>query len=49
MARYDGIEYGHRSTNEESTEALYATSRSQGFNGVVRSRILTGNYFLLNR
>lgn len=49
MARYDGIEYGHRSTNEESTEELYATSRSQGFNDVVRSRILTGNYFLLSR
>lgn len=49
FARYDGIEYGHRAQNEESTEALFATSRHEGFNDTVRGRILAGNYFLLRK
>ena len=49
MARYDGIEYGFRADEHTSTEKLFATSRSLGFNEVVRNRILTGNYFLLTR
>ncbi|CAH1798273.1 unnamed protein product [Owenia fusiformis] len=50
MARYDGLEYGKRATEaEKSTEMLYATSRHQGLNEVVRGRILAGNYFLLRR
>ncbi|XP_055371774.1 glutamyl-tRNA(Gln) amidotransferase subunit A, mitochondrial [Condylostylus longicornis] len=49
MARYDGIEYGHRAEDESSTEQLYAKSRAEGFNTVVKTRILAGNYFLLRR
>lgn len=49
MARYDGIEYGFRAEEDSSTEKLFATSRSKGFNEVVRNRILTGNYFLLTK
>ncbi|XP_073963612.1 glutamyl-tRNA(Gln) amidotransferase subunit A, mitochondrial [Choristoneura fumiferana] len=49
MARYDGIEYGLRTEEDHSTEELYASSRSKGFNSVVRSRIFAGNYFLLTR
>ncbi|XP_011564785.3 glutamyl-tRNA(Gln) amidotransferase subunit A, mitochondrial [Plutella xylostella] len=49
MARYDGLQYGLRTDKDYSTEELYASSRSQGFNNVVRSRIFTGNYFLLAR
>ncbi|XP_020817645.1 glutamyl-tRNA(Gln) amidotransferase subunit A, mitochondrial [Drosophila serrata] len=49
MARYDGIEYGHRASNERSTEQLYALSRAEGFNEVVKTRILTGNFLLLRR
>ncbi|KAH8419233.1 hypothetical protein KR222_011242, partial [Zaprionus bogoriensis] len=49
MARYDGIEYGHRSADERSTEQLYAQSRAEGFNQVVKTRILTGNFFLLRK
>lgn len=49
MARYDGLEYGLRTDEEHSTEELYASSRSKGFNNVVRSRIFAGNYFLLTR
>lgn len=47
MARFDGLEYGHRCEIDYSTEALYAASRREGFNDVVRGRILSGNYFLL--
>lgn len=49
MARYDGIEYGHRAADERSTEQLYAQSRAEGFNHVVKTRILTGNFFLLRK
>jgi len=49
MARYDGIQFGLRDGSEESTEQLYADSRGKGFNDVVRSRILAGNFFLLKR
>ncbi|CAH1104576.1 unnamed protein product [Psylliodes chrysocephalus] len=49
MARYDGIEYGFRADEDSSTEKLYATNRKIGFNEVVKSRILCGNYFLLTR
>ena len=47
VSRYDGIEFGHRSETDESTDALYAMTRHEGFNDVVRGRILAGNYFLL--
>lgn len=49
MARYDGLRYGHRALNPRlnSTESLYAQTRHEGFNVVVRGRILAGNYFLL--
>ncbi|KAK6304255.1 hypothetical protein J4Q44_G00248410 [Coregonus suidteri] len=49
MARFDGLEYGHRSGVDSSTEAMYGTTRHEGFNDVVRGRILSGNYFLLRQ
>ncbi|XP_077440474.1 glutamyl-tRNA(Gln) amidotransferase subunit A, mitochondrial [Vanacampus margaritifer] len=49
MARFDGLQFGHRSGVNSSTEAMYATTRHEGFNDVVRSRILSGNYFLLKQ
>ncbi|KAK2843853.1 hypothetical protein Q7C36_012068 [Tachysurus vachellii] len=49
MARFDGLQYGHRSAVESSTEELYATTRHEGFNDVVRRRVLSGNYFLLKQ
>ncbi|XP_033231675.1 glutamyl-tRNA(Gln) amidotransferase subunit A, mitochondrial isoform X2 [Belonocnema kinseyi] len=48
MARYDGIEFGFRADETFSTEELFANTRGMGFNDVVRSRILAGNYFLLS-
>lgn len=47
MARFDGLRYGHRCDNDVSTEAMYAATRREGFNDVVRGRILAGNFFLL--
>ncbi|XP_055981055.1 glutamyl-tRNA(Gln) amidotransferase subunit A, mitochondrial [Sorex fumeus] len=47
MARFDGLEYGHRCNNDVSTEAMYAATRREGFNDVVKGRILSGNFFLL--
>ncbi|XP_071376209.1 glutamyl-tRNA(Gln) amidotransferase subunit A, mitochondrial [Centroberyx affinis] len=49
MARFDGLQYGHRSEVDRSTEAMYASTRHEGFNDVVRGRILSGNYFLLRQ
>ena len=40
---------GHRADVEDSTEALYAQSRHEAFNHVVRGRIFAGNYFLLKK
>ncbi|KAK7070761.1 Glu-AdT subunit A [Halocaridina rubra] len=47
FTRYTGVEYGQRMNSSQSMEAMYALTRSQGLNNVVRSRILAGNYFLL--
>ncbi|KAL4676754.1 hypothetical protein H8959_010899 [Pygathrix nigripes] len=47
MARFDGLQYGHRCDIDVSTEAMYAATRREGFNDVVRGRILSGNFFLL--
>ncbi|CAG4973327.1 unnamed protein product [Colias eurytheme] len=49
MSRYDGLEFGLRTDADYSTEELYASTRSEGFNNVVRSRIFAGNYFLLKQ
>lgn len=49
MARYDGLRFGYRAKNDTSTEELFAATREHGFNNVVKSRILAGNYFLLRR
>ncbi|KAG5343661.1 GATA amidotransferase, partial [Acromyrmex heyeri] len=47
LACYDGIEYGHRANEWSSAHELYKKTRSEGFNNVVKGRILVGNYFLL--
>lgn len=48
MARYDGLRYGYRAAGENlnSTESLFAASRSQALNDIVRGRIFAGNFFL---
>lgn len=53
MSRYDGLEFGYRETAvggaQKSTEELYELSRANSLNRVVKSRILSGNYFLLRK
>ena len=49
MARYDGIEFGLRSKEKGNRKNSYVTTRYSGFNEVVRSRIIAGNFFLLSR
>jgi aspartyl-tRNA(Asn)/glutamyl-tRNA(Gln) amidotransferase subunit A len=47
LSRYDGVRYGYRSNRSaSSTEALYAHSRSEGFGGEVKRRILLGTFVL---
>lgn len=45
LARYDGVRYGLRSSNE-SVEDMYVKSRSEGFGTEVKRRIMIGNYVL---
>ncbi|CAL2042182.1 unnamed protein product [Caenorhabditis brenneri] len=49
MARYDSVAYGHRSPKDNNTHELYASSRSESLNDVVRRRIFAGNYFLMKQ
>lgn len=47
---YDGIEYGYRNSNKDlNFQDCYCSSRDQALNDIVKSRIITGNYFLLNQ
>ena len=46
LSRYDGIKYGHRSSNADTYEMLIKSSRSEGFGDEVKRRILLGNYAL---
>lgn len=49
MSRYSGLLFGHRSQVRMSTDQLIAESRCESLGSVVRSRILAGNYFLLQK
>lgn len=50
MSRYTGLFYGYRSTKDHKLfESLITDSRVEGLGEVVRSRILSGNYFLLRK
>ena len=47
LARYDGIRYGHRTTEHcNNLFELYAKSRAEGFGPEVKRRILLGTYVL---
>jgi aspartyl-tRNA(Asn)/glutamyl-tRNA(Gln) amidotransferase subunit A len=46
LARYDGVRYGVRGDSNESVEAMYASSRGDGFGREVRRRILLGTFAL---
>lgn len=46
LARFDGIRYGHRTTEATNIEELYNKSRSEGFGDEVKRRIMIGTYVL---
>ncbi len=46
LARYDGIRYGHRSTEAADAIDLYFKSRAEGFGPEVKRRIILGTHVL---
>ena len=46
LSRYDGVRFGHRSTQADNLAALYEHSRSEGFGAEVKRRIMLGTYAL---
>lgn len=46
LARYDGVHYGHRTTQASSLNDMYARSRGEGFGAEVKRRIMIGAYAL---
>lgn len=46
LARYDGVRYGVRADNVEDLNDMYVKTRSQGFGGEVKRRIMLGNFVL---
>jgi aspartyl-tRNA(Asn)/glutamyl-tRNA(Gln) amidotransferase subunit A len=46
LARYDGVRYGHRSSNKlERWEDVYLCTRSEGFGDNIKKRIMLGYFF----
>ena len=46
LARFDGVRYGHLSTQGETFEQRLMATRSEGFGSEVKRRILLGTYAL---
>ncbi|APH56770.1 Aspartyl/glutamyl-tRNA(Asn/Gln) amidotransferase subunit A [Granulibacter bethesdensis] len=46
LARYDGVRFGHRSTDNRDLNDLYERSRAEGFGAEVKRRIMVGTYVL---
>jgi aspartyl-tRNA(Asn)/glutamyl-tRNA(Gln) amidotransferase subunit A len=46
LARFDGVRYGHRSTEATDILSLYCKSRAEGFGAEVKRRIILGTYAL---
>ena len=46
LSRFDGIRYGHRSSNPADLLDLYRRSREEGFGPEVKRRIILGTYVL---
>ncbi|MEM1084977.1 MAG: Asp-tRNA(Asn)/Glu-tRNA(Gln) amidotransferase subunit GatA [Verrucomicrobiota bacterium] len=46
LSRFDGIRYGHRSSDHEDLLDLYRKSREEGFGPEVKRRIILGTYVL---
>jgi aspartyl-tRNA(Asn)/glutamyl-tRNA(Gln) amidotransferase subunit A len=46
LARFDGVKYGHRTTEPSSLDELYARTRGEGFGDEPKRRIILGTYVL---
>jgi len=46
LARFDGVRYGHRSSDAKDINDLYFLSRAEGFGQEVKRRIVLGTYVL---
>jgi len=46
LSRYDGAEYGYRSSKISSLSKMYINSRNEGFGDEVKRRIMLGTYVL---
>lgn len=46
LARYDGVRFGHRSTDARGLLDMYMVSRDEGFGAEVKRRIMLGTYAL---
>ena len=46
LSRYDGIRYGHRSSDAKSLDDVYSKTRDEGFMPENKRRIMIGNFVL---
>jgi aspartyl-tRNA(Asn)/glutamyl-tRNA(Gln) amidotransferase subunit A len=46
LARYDGVKFGHRSSNAPDLLTMYYNTRREGFGAEVKRRIMLGTYAL---
>lgn len=46
LSRYDGVRFGHRSTEIKKVEDIYSKSRTEGFGTEVKRRIILGTFVL---
>ncbi|MDE3201208.1 MAG: Asp-tRNA(Asn)/Glu-tRNA(Gln) amidotransferase subunit GatA [Acidobacteriota bacterium] len=46
LARFDGVRYGHRSSESTTLADMYSHSRDEGFGAEVKRRIMLGTYAL---
>ena len=46
LGRFDGIRYGHRTSNYENVRDIFVNSRTEGFGDEVKRRIILGTYVL---
>jgi len=46
LARFDGVQYGHRAAGAENLIEMYEATRREGFGEEVKRRILLGTYVL---
>lgn len=46
LSRYDGVKYGHRSSQTTDLMSMYKKTRAEGFGKEVKKRIMLGTYVL---